>query len=231
MKPRWLSIVLIAILLLTIVCVLAQLALSPSSQAQEPTATGTTTPVPGDDYEPDDPGTGDPPWIADGEAQNRSFDPDGDVDRARLYVKAGHWYRVETTGLGPLVDTVLTVEVAGVVYEDDDSGSEPLASCILFWADSDGEALVGVTNRQAVYGPEQTYKLVAGEAAAPTPTPTATPPPTSTPRSPPSLPHGANGLQCPRRCAAFAPSPFFPPSKPRSFPPLTVFTLCESIMT
>lgn len=178
MKPRWLSIVLVAILLLTIACVLAQLALSPSSQAQESTA----TPVPGDDYEPDDPGSGGAPWIADGEAQNRTFDPEGDVDRARLYVKAGHWYRVETTGLGPLVDTVLTVDVAGVVYEDDDGGQEPLASQLLFQALADGEAVVTVTNRQAVYGPEQTYKLVAGEAAAPTPTPTATPPPTSTPR-------------------------------------------------
>jgi hypothetical protein len=177
-----LSIALIAILLLMIVCLLAQLALSPSSHAQEPTATGTATPAPGDDYEPDGPGTGDPPWIADGEVQNRSFDPDGDVDRARLYVKAGHWYRVETTGLGPLVDTVLEVEVAGVVYEDDDGGLEPLTSQVLFRTLTDGEAVVTVINRQAVYGPEQTYKLVAGEAAAPTPTPTTTPPPTSTPR-------------------------------------------------
>jgi hypothetical protein len=182
-KRRWLTIALVAILALTMLCLLAQLA----SQAQTPAPTDTATPIPGDQYEPDDPGNGDPPWIADGEVQNRSFCPEGDVDRARLYVKAGHWYEVQTSGLGPLVDTVLTVEVSGTVYEDDDGGPEPLASRVLFQALADGEALVTLTNRQAVYGPEQTYKLTAGETAAPTPTPASTPQPTVTlaPTNPP----------------------------------------------
>ena len=181
MKRRWLTIALMAVLALTMLCLLAQLV----SQAQtpEPTDTPVATPtlIPGDQYEPDDPGSGDSPWIADGEVQNRSFYPEGDVDRARLYVKAGHWYEVQTSGLGPLVDTVLTVEVSGTVYEDDDGGPEPLASRVLFQALADGEALVTLTNRQAVYGPEQTYKLTAGEAAAPTATPTSTPKPTNPP--------------------------------------------------
>jgi hypothetical protein len=181
-KRRWLTIVLIAILALTMLCLLAQLALSPrASQAQTPAPTDTATPIPGDAYEPDNPGSGDPPWIADGEVQNRSFCPEGDADRARLYVKAGHWYQVQTSSLGPLVDTVLAVEVSGTVYEDDDGGLEPLASRVLFRAVADGEALVTITNRQAVYGPEQIYKLTAGEAAAPTPTPTSTPKPTNQP--------------------------------------------------
>jgi hypothetical protein len=185
-KRRWLTIALIAILVLTMLCLLAQLA----SQAQTPEPTETATPIPGDAYEPDGPGSGDAPWIADGEVQDRSFCPEGDVDRARLYVKAGHWYQVQTSGLGPLVDTVLTVEVSGTVYEDDDGGPEPLASCVLFQALADGEALVTLTNRQSVYGLEQTYKLTAGEAAAPTATPTSTPrptnqpPPTATPPKP-----------------------------------------------
>jgi len=182
MNRRWLTIVLAGILILSIVCLLAQLALSPwSSQAQVPAGTETITPVSGDAYEPDDPGAGDPPWIADGETQNRSFHPEGDVDRARLYVKAGHWYQVQTAGLGPLVDTALSVDVFGTIYKDDDGGAEPLASRILFQAPADGQAVVTVTNRQAVYGPEQTYKLAAGEAAAPTATPTSTPRPTSPP--------------------------------------------------
>ena len=182
MKRRWLTIALIAILLLTMLCLLAQLAFSPSpSQAQTPVPTDTATPIPGDPYEPDDPGTGNPPWMADGEVQNRSFFPESDVDRARLYVKAGHWYQVQTFGLGPLVDTVLTVEVSATVYEDDDGGPEPLASRVLFQAPADGEALVTITNRQVVYGAEQTYKLTAGETAAPTPTPTSTPKPTNPP--------------------------------------------------
>jgi hypothetical protein len=85
-------------------------------------------------------------------------------------------------------NTVLTVEVSETVYEDDDGGPEPLASHILFQAPADGGALVTLTNRQAVYGPEQTYKLTAGETAAPTPTstprPTNPPPPTATPPRP-----------------------------------------------
>ena len=177
MKRRWLTMLLIAILALTLLCLLSQLALAPArSQAQ--------TPAP-DPYEPDDIPGGNPPWIADGETQDRSFYPEGDVDKARLYVKAGHWYGVQTHGLGPLVDTVLAVEVAGAVYADDDGGPEPLASRVLFQAPADGEAIVTITNRQAVYGPEQTYKLTAGETAAPTATPTSTPEPTRPPTTPP----------------------------------------------
>jgi hypothetical protein len=176
-----LTIALIAILALTMLCLLAQLASQAQTPAPTDTPVATPTLIPGDQYEPDDPGSGDAPWIADGEVQNRSFYPEGDVDRARLYVKAGHWYEVQTSGLGPLVDTVLTVEVSGTVYEDDDGGPEPLASGILFQAPADGEALVTLTNRQAVYGPEQTYKLTAGETAAPTATPTSTPKPTNQP--------------------------------------------------
>ena len=179
MKRCWLTILLIVVLALTIACLLAQLALSPpTSQAQTPAPTGTATPIPGDAYEPDEL---DPPWIADGETQDRSFYPEGDLDRARLYVKAGHWYEVQTHGLGPLVDTILIVEVSGTVYEDDDGGPEPLASRVLFQAAADGEAVITITNRQAVYGPAQTYRLTAGEAAAPTATPTTTPKPTNPP--------------------------------------------------
>jgi hypothetical protein len=190
MKRRWLIILLIVVLTLTLLCLLAQLAFSPSpsqasterSQSTEtPAPTGTATPIPGDAYEPDDAPGADPPWIAEGETQDRSFDPEGDLDRARLYVKAGYWYQVETHGLGPLVDTILTVEVSGTVYEDDDSGPEPLASRVLFQAPADGEVLVTITNRQAVYGPAQTYRLAAGEAESPTPTPTVTLTPTATP--------------------------------------------------
>jgi hypothetical protein len=186
MKRRWLTILLIVVLALTMLCLLAQLAFSPAaSQASTELSQSTQTPEP-DAYEPDEL---DPPWIADGETQDRSFYPEGDLDRARLYVKAGHWYEVQTHGLGSLVDTVLTVEVSGTVYEDDDDGPEPLASRILFHAPTDGEALITLTNRQAVYGPAQTYQLTAGETAVPTATPAPTrsptaPLPTATPPKP-----------------------------------------------
>jgi len=143
------------------------------------TPTPTDTSIPGDAYEPDGQN---PPWLAEGEAQDRTFDPEGDVDRAKFYVKAGHWYQVQTYDLGPLVDTVLTVEVGEVVYEDDDGGPEPLASLVRFQASADGEAIITIANRQAVYGPAQRYQLYAGEVAAPTVTPTAAARPTRHPR-------------------------------------------------
>lgn len=129
-------------------------------------------------YEPDEEN---PPWIGLGESQARSFYPDGDVDRACLRVKAGHWYEVRTGKLALLVDTVLTVEVGGAVYEDDDAGDEPLASRVTFQAAETVDALIMVITSQGVYSTTQTYTLYAGELPAPTPTPTNTPLPTDTP--------------------------------------------------
>jgi len=50
-----------------------------------------------DPFEPDD---SDPPWIGNGESQMRWFCPEGDVDKARFRIKAGHWYDVYTYDLG-----------------------------------------------------------------------------------------------------------------------------------
>jgi len=153
-------------------CLLASCLLALSGQAQAPGS---------DPYEPDDPGTGDPPWIANGEVQQRSFYPEGDVDAGRFRVKAGRWYDVHTQNLAPLVDTVLAVEVSGVRYEDDDGGAEPLASRLTFQAAETTDALITIVNSQGVYSTTQTYELYAGEIPAPTPMPTNTPPPTDTP--------------------------------------------------
>jgi hypothetical protein len=148
------------------------------AQAQEP-----------DPYEPDELN---PPWIANDELQERSFYPEGDVDYARFRVKAGHWYDVHTRDLAPLVDTVLTVELGGLVYQDDDGGPEPLASRVTFQATETTDAIITAMNSQGVYSTTQTYKLYAGEVPAPTPTPTLmptathTPLPTDTPIPPPT---------------------------------------------
>ncbi len=138
----------------------------------------------GDPYEPDWP---DPPWIGNGETQARSFYPEGDTDYAHFRVKAGHWYDVHTQELALLVDTVLTVEIAGTTYQDDDGGSEPLASRIAFEAPATGDALITVVTSQGVYSTTQTYELYAEETAGPTPTPTLAPTstPTATPTSTP----------------------------------------------
>jgi len=188
--------------------------LAPVVQAQEP-----------DPYEPDDPGTGDAPWIADDEAQARSFYPQGDVDRARFRVKAGHWYDIHTRDLAPLVDTVLTVEVDGAVLEDDDGSPEPLASGLTFQAANTGEALITIVTSQEVYSTTQTYVLYAGETEAPpppatdtpTPTPTTTPTPTATrPHNRPARPRPRLPLR--RRSSASPPHPTAPRSRANASP-------------
>jgi hypothetical protein len=134
-----------------------------------------------DPFEPDE---GDPPWIGNGQSQMRWFCPGGDVDKARFRIKAGHWYDVHTYDLGNLVDTVLSVEGEGLLHEDDDGGSEPLASRIYFEAPTTGDVIITITNSQGVYSTTQIYTLYAGEAAPPPPT--LTPVPTSTPTSTPT---------------------------------------------
>ena len=166
---RW--VVLVALFLLAS-CLLASCLLGLSGQAQ---TSG------GDPYEPDDPGTGDPPWIANDELQERSFYPEGDVDYARFRVKSGSWYEVSTQDLAPLVDTFLTVQIGAILYENDDGGAEPLASRVTFQAAETTDALITVINSQGVYNTTQTYRLYAGEIPVPTPTATLTPPPTDTP--------------------------------------------------
>ncbi|MCL7455533.1 MAG: hypothetical protein M8467_21060 [Anaerolineae bacterium] len=161
---------------LLLLCALVELSLIPMQARAQDCA---------DPFEPDET---DPMWISNGESQVRWFCPEGDVDRARFRVKAGHWYDVYTYDLGNLVDTVLTVEGAGLYYEDDDGGSEPLASRIYFEAPTTGDVIITIVNSHGVYSTTQTYTLYAGEAASPTPTPTpaptSTPTPTYTPQPP-----------------------------------------------
>jgi len=168
-----------------------------------------------DPFEPDD---SDLPWIGNGESQMRWFCPEGDVDKARFRIKAGHWYDVYTYDLGNLVDTVLTVEGEGLLYEDDDGGSEPLASHIYFEAPTTGDVIISIVNSQGVYSTTQTYDLYAGEAAPPTPTPTPTPPPTDTP-TPTPMPT-STPTWTPTPTPTYTPQPTAT-SKPTRTPPPT----------
>ena len=161
---------------LLLLCALVELSLVPRQARAQDCA---------DPFEPDET---DPMWISNAESQVRWFCPEGDVDTARFRVKAGHWYDVYTYDLGNLVDTVLTVKGAGLYYEDDDGGSEPLASRIYFEAPTTGDVIITIVNSHGVYSTTQTYTLYAGEVASPTPTPTpaptSTPTPTYTPQPP-----------------------------------------------
>ena len=168
-----------------------------------------------DPFEPDE---NEVPWIGNGESQVRWFCPEGDVDRARFRVKAGHWYDIHTYDLGSLVDTVLTVEGVGLSYQDDDGGPEPLASRLYFEAPTTGEVILTIINSQGVYSATQSYTLYAGEAAPPTPTPSATPSPTDTPTPTPYPTPTATWTPTP------APTPTAQPTataKPTRTPPPT----------
>ena len=146
----------------------------------------------GDDaFEPDDI---EPAPLSVGESQPRVFAPERDVDRAVLRVKAGVTYVVRTEDLAVGVDPRLEVLVGGRTLANDDATPGALGAEVLFTAETDGVAVITVSNQDA-YGPERTYRLsVSTIAPTPTPTPTATlrpspeasvtPRPTYTPATP-----------------------------------------------
>ena len=152
-----------------------------------PTPTNTFTPTPDrrDKYEPDDTN---PQPIAIGETQGHGFYPNGDVDKVKFLAKAGRFYQVSTSDLALGVDTVLNVNVGGIVYTSDDRQPGDLSSDVKFQVPpgSDLQVIVTVTNK-GQYGPDKTYNLTVKEivptSVPPTPltaTPTATPPPRPT---------------------------------------------------
>jgi len=130
----------------------------------------------GDSYEPDEyyprPLS---PW----EHQRHTFYPVGDIDRVEFNVKVGHIYALRTYSLTVGVDTVLSVLVSGVRYENDDVYHGDHSSRIVFTASHDGTAGVTISNREQ-YGPNREYWLTLSELA-PTPTPGLTTTPVPTP--------------------------------------------------
>lgn len=133
-------------------------------------STPTSTPIPVDAYEPD----GGYPTIVLNVAQQRTFNPPGDVDRGSFQVKPGYSYRVSTAS-DTTVDPRLTVllMLSGVDYSDDDSGPGNDA-LIEFVAPADDVALVDVFSNNARYGANVSYTLLVEEiepVRSPTPTP------------------------------------------------------------
>jgi Tfp pilus assembly protein PilN len=133
-----------------------------------PTPVPTVTPTPDlrDNLEPDDGPT--PPAIFFGQAQLHNFYPEGDVDRVSFLAKAGHFYRVGTSGLAAGVDTILTVTVGPNVYTNDDRQSGDLSSLVMFGNEggADMQAIIEVRNRGG-YGPDKLYTLTAEELSDP----------------------------------------------------------------
>jgi hypothetical protein len=126
----------------------------------------------GDLYEPDDVTPG---LINPFDTQDRTFDPDGDVDRVSFTLVAGYEYRLYTSALAAGVDTYLVVETStGETYANDDAGPGTLASEIAFTPGAGGVATATLSNRIGQYGPERSYRLTLQAEAVPTPTPTPT---------------------------------------------------------
>ncbi|NLD41983.1 MAG: PilN domain-containing protein [Chloroflexi bacterium] len=149
-----------------------------------------------DAFEPD---VASPPALPLGEAQRRTFFPEGDIDLAVLQVKAGRRYAVSTCGqvsmppgtpapppggaagcpaLGGGVDTVLLVggpvrgcTPGGCQSDDAAPGSGRLNSRVEFDASADGRATVTVYNKGA-FGMGQIYYILA-EEIGPASTPVA----------------------------------------------------------
>jgi len=134
-----------------------------------PTASPTSTPSLGDEYEIDDVK---PAFIFLGEQQMHNFYPVYDVDRLQFLAKAGRCYRVFTSGLAPGVDTFLTVNVGEVTYTNDDLQPGDVSSEVVFQVvgGQDVDAIITVTNR-GQYGSDKWYQVSVEEIIV-TPTPT-----------------------------------------------------------
>jgi Tfp pilus assembly protein PilN len=138
--------------------------------------------VGGDAYEPDDYV---PRPLSPFEQQAHTFFPIGDIDRAEFNVKAGRIYEVRTYSLTVGVDTVLSVLVDGLRYQNDDVTPGDPTSRLVFQAQRDGVAGLTISNREQ-YGAYHSYYLTLTElAGTPTPnyalTPTPLPGATATP--------------------------------------------------
>jgi hypothetical protein len=127
---------------------------STPTRVPAPTATPTYTPTPfaptpgpgADSFEPDDSLAQASAIETDGARQAHTLNPAGDRDYVAFHVEAGTTYAVETGGLGPDCDTLLTLydQDGTPLAEDDDGGEESLASRVTWTADEDGILIAGV---------------------------------------------------------------------------------------
>ena len=122
----------------------------------------TATPDLRDQYEPDDP----PTLLAVGESQLHTFFPSVDIDHLQLLVKEGRNYQISTSNLAVGVDTVVTVDLDSIFFENDDTqplGSDDLSSSICFSAPKDSVALIDIRNKGQQFGIDKHYTVSANE--------------------------------------------------------------------
>ena len=160
--------------------------------ATQPPPTATWTPVPFDQFEPDDLFE-QAQFINVGETQRHNFNPDGDLDKLKFNAKAGRFYRVTTDKLALGVDTavILAAQPGTLRFCDpptcggsgsaDDLAPGNLASSITVSPARDDIIYVTLVNKGA-YGPDKYYEVKLEEfQPTPTATRTITPVPTLAP--------------------------------------------------
>ncbi|MSP13123.1 MAG: DNRLRE domain-containing protein [Chloroflexi bacterium] len=129
-----------------------------------PTLTATPTPHL-DPYEPDDTPTDAKPILL-GDLQTHNFYPYGDVDYVKFQVLQGREYSIQTSNLAPGVDTFLTVDAGGVIYNNDDAISGAPESKVSFTSLISGTVFVRITNK-GQFGGDKTYDLLVKEITPP----------------------------------------------------------------
>jgi len=172
--------------------------------------TPTLSPGEEDIYEEDEE---DPPTYT-GE-QRRTFNPEGDFDRALYLAKAGDPLYIETVNLTTGTDTELLVydRSSGKLLARDDDSGPGLGSSVRVVVDADIWLDIRVLSRNGFYGPDVAYTLrvLREEEATPTPTATATPHfySTPTPYTPPTP--RPSPLPPPSATPRPSPTPYRPP--------------------
>ena len=134
----------------------------------------------GDHYEPDY--TAGVPIVVGG-SQARLFYPQSDVDRVYFQAQPGHYYVVRTGYLATGVDTLLSVNVGGTYYSNDDRVSGDRSSYVTFTnTGTDAVTVVATVANKGVFSLLAGYTLYVDDlgGATPTPTPTGTVGPTPT---------------------------------------------------
>jgi hypothetical protein len=116
--------------------------------------------------------------INDPNPQHHSICPQGDADWSRFYARAGKEYTIQTSNLGPGLDTFMFLfdsDMATILAQNDDGGNG-LASRIDFFPQRDGWYYVQVKNAGDLGLPEMTYDLsLSVVPGVPQPPGTATP--------------------------------------------------------
>jgi hypothetical protein len=122
-----------------------------------PLPTDTPTPVQGDSFEDDDPPNHSA--IDVGESQDRTLEPDGDVDVVHLWVWTGLHLEVLTTNLGGGASTSVEIPTCSGTFYDTDGGQ----ACVDWVSACDEVVILTITSSNGAYGLGESYTLTVNQ--------------------------------------------------------------------